>query len=169
MVEISQNFVAFSEYMNFTKNCSDLSLFKNFANSWPSAWNLKSFSRSLEYFFLTVGQNNFGKKIPIPICIFLNIVVRTRFLYKIKFAFPPFTAVLLFLSVCIFGGECWARDWLLYPNYNYVSWSYAFAVFSSLGHIIAAFFMFIDCQKAKERKEKNKVCMICKKDSLING
>ena len=25
-VEISQNFVAFSEYMNFTKNCSDLSL-----------------------------------------------------------------------------------------------------------------------------------------------
>ena len=25
-VKISQNFVAFSEYMNFTKNCSDLSL-----------------------------------------------------------------------------------------------------------------------------------------------
>jgi hypothetical protein len=22
------------------------------------------------------------------------------------------------------------RGWLLYPNYNYVSWSYAFAVFS---------------------------------------
>ena len=38
-------------------NChSDL---KNFANSWPS-----SFSRSLEQFFLKVGQNNFGKKIP---------------------------------------------------------------------------------------------------------
>lgn len=70
------------------------------------------------------------------------------------------TAVLLFLSVCIFGGECWARDWLLYPNYNYVSWSYAFAVFSSLGHIIAAFFMFIDCQKAKERKEKNKALIM---------
>jgi hypothetical protein len=34
-----------------TKNCSDLSLFK-------------SFSRSLEQFFLTVGQNNFGNKIP---------------------------------------------------------------------------------------------------------
>jgi hypothetical protein len=25
---------------------------------------LKSFSRSLEQFFLTVGQNNFGNKIP---------------------------------------------------------------------------------------------------------
>ena len=37
---------------------------KNFANSWPSASNFKSFSRSLEQFFLTVGQNNFSNKIP---------------------------------------------------------------------------------------------------------
>ena len=35
------------------------------ANSRPSASNFKSFSRSLEQFFLTVGQNNFGNKIPI--------------------------------------------------------------------------------------------------------
>ena len=43
-------------------NCSgDL---KKFANSRPSASNFKSFSRSLEQFFLTVGQNNFGNKIP---------------------------------------------------------------------------------------------------------
>ena len=37
---------------------------KIFANSGPSASNFKSFSRSLEQFFLTVGQNNFGNKIP---------------------------------------------------------------------------------------------------------
>ena len=44
-------------------NCfSDL---KNFANSRPTALNFKSFSRSLEQFFLTVGQNNFGNKIPL--------------------------------------------------------------------------------------------------------
>ena len=43
-------------------NCS--SDLKIFANSQPSAWNFKSFSRSLEQFFLTVGQNNFGNKIP---------------------------------------------------------------------------------------------------------
>ena len=36
---------------------------KNFANSRPSASNFKSFSRSPEH-FLTVGQNNFGNKIP---------------------------------------------------------------------------------------------------------
>ena len=44
------------------KNCS--SDFKNFANSLPPASNFKSFSRSLGQFFLTVGQNNFGNKIP---------------------------------------------------------------------------------------------------------
>ena len=44
-------------------NCSsDLKIFEN---SRPSASNFKSFSRSLEQFFLTVGQNNFGNKIPL--------------------------------------------------------------------------------------------------------
>ena len=43
-------------------NCpSDLN---NLVNSWPSASNFKSFSWSQEYFFLTVGQDNFGNKIP---------------------------------------------------------------------------------------------------------
>ena len=37
---------------------------KNFANSRPSASNFQSFSQSLEQFFLTVGRNNFGNKIP---------------------------------------------------------------------------------------------------------
>ena len=43
-------------------NCS--CYLKNFANSRPSASNFKRFSRSLEQFFLTVVQNNFGNKIP---------------------------------------------------------------------------------------------------------
>ena len=41
-------------------NCSsDLNFF---FNSRPSASNFKSFSQSLEQFFLKVGQNNFGNK-----------------------------------------------------------------------------------------------------------
>ena len=35
-----------------------------FANSRPSVSNFKIFSQSLEQFFLTVGQINFGNKIP---------------------------------------------------------------------------------------------------------
>ena len=48
---------------NVWTNCS--SDLKMFTNSQPSASNLKSFSWSLEQFFLTVGQNNFGNKIPL--------------------------------------------------------------------------------------------------------
>ena len=44
-------------------NCS--SNLKNFANSRPSVSNFKSFSQSLEHFFLTIDQNNFGNKITI--------------------------------------------------------------------------------------------------------
>ena len=48
-------------------NCpSDLKIFANFR---PSASNFKSFSRSQEQFFLTVGQNNFGNKIPFLLCV----------------------------------------------------------------------------------------------------
>jgi hypothetical protein len=70
------------------------------------------------------------------------------------------TAVLEFLTLCIFGSMCWDRDWLLYPNYNYVSWSYAFVVFSCIGHIVAAVFLFLDLQLAKERKAQNKALIM---------
>ncbi len=48
----------------------------------------------------------------------------------------------------------------MYPNFHYVSWSFAFAVFSCLGHIIGAIFMYIDCQQAKDRKERNKALIM---------
>ena len=50
------------EKRSITKNC--LNDLKNFANSRSSASNFKSFSRSQEQFFLTVGQKIFGNKIP---------------------------------------------------------------------------------------------------------
>ncbi len=56
-----------------------------------------------------------------------------------------FLAGLMFLSVLIFGSCCWQRDWLLYPNYNYVSWSFALACFSCLAHIVAAMLMYKVC------------------------
>ena len=92
--------------------------------------------------------------------------------------FSP-SAGMMFLSIVIFGSCCWARDWLLYPNWNYPSWSYAFAVFSTLIHIFAALLMFKvglnqtilrnfdfsfpklqDYRDAKERKEKNKALIM---------
>jgi hypothetical protein len=45
-------------------NCS--SDLKSFENSPLSVSNFKSISQSLEQFFLTVSQSNFGNKIPFP-------------------------------------------------------------------------------------------------------
>ena len=56
-------------------NCS--SDLKYFANSRPSASNLKSFSQSLEQFFLTVSQNNFGNKIPFVIKEKIKVNLKT--------------------------------------------------------------------------------------------
>jgi len=54
-----------------------------------------------------------------------------------------FAAILLFLAVSIFGGECWRRDWLMYPNFNYLSWSYGLAVIAMFFHGFAAFFVYL--------------------------
>ena len=51
--------------MDFLKEVHILVISENFANSPPSASNFKSGSQLLEHFFLTEGQNNFGKKIQI--------------------------------------------------------------------------------------------------------
>ena len=45
--------------------------------------NYKSFSQSLEQFFLTFGQNNFGNKIPLSIVVKNNQIVGFRELPKI--------------------------------------------------------------------------------------
>ena len=50
-------------FLAFTVRISCSCDLKNLANSWPSASNFKSFSQSVESFFLTAGQNNFGNKI----------------------------------------------------------------------------------------------------------
>ena len=64
-------FWPFTDWINFS---SDLK------NSRPSASNFKSFSQSLEQFFLTVGQNNFGNKIP----FFPTFLVKKFNKYKVS-------------------------------------------------------------------------------------
>lgn len=46
----------------------------------------------------------------------------------LSFFFNAVKTFCVFLAVAVFGGQCWRRDWLLYPNFNHLSWSFAFAV-----------------------------------------
>ena len=66
------------------QNCS--SDLKIFAKSRPSASNFKSFSRSLEQFFLTVGLNNFGNKIPFIIFAALELTGHVFNFYDLMLA-----------------------------------------------------------------------------------
>ncbi|XP_066602413.1 uncharacterized protein pck [Prorops nasuta] len=67
---------------------------------------------------------------------------------------------LLFLAVSIFGGQCWRRDWLMYPNWNHLSWSYALAVISFMFHGLGGFFLYLDAQAGhKIRKESRNLVM----------
>ncbi|XP_065568518.1 uncharacterized protein LOC136032227 [Artemia franciscana] len=66
------------------------------------------------------------------------------------------TSGCMFLSVAVFGGQCWRRDWLLYPNYNYLSWSYGFAVISFFGFALSAYLLYQEHIDVKEQKKQEK-------------
>ena len=48
------------------------------------------------------------------------------------------TSLMLMLGVAVFGGQCWRRDWLLYPNFHHLSWSFALAVVALILGIFAS-------------------------------
>jgi len=62
---------------------------------------------------------------------------------------------LICLSVIVFASSCWDREWLLYPNYNFLSYSYAMVCFSMLAHGASAFLLFHETRSAKERRDRN--------------
>ena len=121
-------FWPFTVWINYS---SDL---KMFTNSLPSALNF-SFSRSLEQFFLTVGQNNFRNKIPyLHFCWGLwttsvvsegsfpwvksfwkskEFIQRSQFWSRLKYSTQTcFHAIQLKIScICIFSNVTLSRNW----------------------------------------------------------
>ncbi|XP_014205139.1 uncharacterized protein LOC106637031 [Copidosoma floridanum] len=65
-------------------------------------------------------------------------------------------ATLLFLSVIIFGSQCRRRDWLMYPNFNHLSWSYWLAVISCCMHIVGAFLLYLDAKASYGRRRESR-------------
>ncbi|XP_050723815.1 uncharacterized protein LOC127002171 isoform X2 [Eriocheir sinensis] len=64
------------------------------------------------------------------------------------------TVVAIFFAVLVFGLMCWSRDWLLNPNFNYLSWSYALAVLSGGLHAFSGLAYLHESFEAKERKRQ---------------
>ncbi|CAG0916128.1 unnamed protein product [Notodromas monacha] len=97
--------------------------------------------------------------------ILLSLVV-TRFplflmrqewaLIGLAAAMEAIVAPCLFLAVSIFGGMCYNRSWLLYPNFNFLSWSYAFCVFSMALHGVSALILYVEMKRSKDRHDRSK-------------
>merc|ERR1711963_707429 len=80
----------------------------------------------------------------IDVALYLRIPMEhvLRFEYNlvlINFVMKTVVTVMIFFCVAMFGGMCWDREWLLYPNYNYPSWSYGVAVFAMIINGVASF------------------------------
>jgi hypothetical protein len=66
------------------------------------------------------------------------------------------SAVLLFFGVLVFGINAYRRDWLMYPKFNVLSWSYAFAVVAMFFLGLAALILYKDSRKSYEHRRESK-------------
>lgn len=57
---------------------------------------------------------------------------------------------LIFVSVWLFWTQSSRRNWLQYPNFNHLSWSYYFAVISVIINAFASYVLYVDARKAYE-------------------
>lgn len=67
-----------------------------------------------------------------------------------------FAAVFMFFAIAIFGGSHMRRDWLMYPNFNYLCWSYGFACLSFFFHGFGAVCLYKECRLSYERRRESK-------------
>ena len=94
---------------------------KNLENSRLPASNFKSFSRSLEHFFLTVGQNNFGNKIPFALfSLFLLPTFSFFFLWHTPFS-VSLQHLLLRLNWIMWLISSWEKLWILLKSLKKLS------------------------------------------------
>ncbi|XP_063876707.1 uncharacterized protein LOC135109309 isoform X1 [Scylla paramamosain] len=85
----------------------------------------------------------------------LQIIMRYEWhLTGFCFICQAVTVVAIFFAVLVFGVMCWSRDWLLNPNFNYLSWSYAFAVVAGGFHAFSGFVLLHETFEARERKRQ---------------
>uniref|UniRef100_A0A1L8DUW4 Protein with signal anchor n=2 Tax=Nyssomyia neivai TaxID=330878 RepID=A0A1L8DUW4_9DIPT len=87
----------------------------------------------------------------------LKFVLRYEWLLtRISFFCVAISSVCLFLATAIFGGNAYRRDWLLYPKFNVLSWSYALAVVAFMILGVAALVLFGESRRSYETRREAK-------------
>lgn len=87
----------------------------------------------------------------------LKIVLQYEWIMtRISFVCVAVSAILMFLAVVIFGSNAYRRDWLMYPKFNVLSWSYSLAIVSFMIFSLAAFILHKESRKAYELRSEAK-------------
>lgn len=91
----------------------------------------------------------------------LKFVLKYEYiLSSIDFVCVTTVAVFMFFAVAVFGGSHARRDWLMYPNFNYLSWSYGLACLSFFFHAFAAVLLYREAKQSYElRRESRNLIM----------
>lgn len=66
------------------------------------------------------------------------------------------TGALLFLGVVIFWFNAYRRDWMMYPKFNIVSWSFGLAVISATFLALASFILRRESLRAYDIRDQAK-------------
>lgn len=64
------------------------------------------------------------------------------------------------MAVCIFGGNAYRRDWLMYPKFNVLSWAYSLAVVSFMILAAAALVLYKEAQASYEMRRQAKTLVM---------
>lgn len=87
----------------------------------------------------------------------LKVVLRYEWLFTtISFISVVTSSAFLFFGVLIFGVNAYRRDWLMYPKFNVLSWSYSFAVVAMFFLGLAGLILYKDAKIAYERRRESK-------------
>ncbi|XP_030032491.1 uncharacterized protein LOC119191007 [Manduca sexta] len=94
-------------------------------------------------------------------CVIVRWPLRTVLRYEwifvsVAFGMVAISSLFLFLAVAIFGGNCYRRDWMIYPSFNVLSWSYAFAVVAFILFGFAAILLYLESRKLYELRSEAK-------------
>ncbi|KAJ8916187.1 hypothetical protein NQ315_016326 [Exocentrus adspersus] len=87
----------------------------------------------------------------------LEFVLRYEWILSaVDFICVTTTTVFMFFAVAIFGGSHTRRDWLMYPNFNFLSWAYGMACLSFFFHAFAAYCLYKEAKFSYERRRESK-------------
>lgn len=112
-------------------------------------------------FFVTLAFINTFAALGIMACEIVRYPLKTVlryewFLTSCSCIAVSVSSVLLFFGVALFGFNAYRRDWLLYPKFNVLSWSYAFAVVAMFFLGLAGLILFKDAKQSYERRRESK-------------